>query len=173
MITSFSIKSSELTCWDPWSLSWEIIAYLNAATPILRKNTNACQDHIVVTIEGLLLLNKAERWMWLWIVVRLNTYAASTQALTMLAEKTDKDVRACLNTLQFLSKQKLRIRVSDVARVSVGQKDSTKDIFTLWNDLLSSKVLQSSALMIQFQDIDIDHHPAFAHDCHQVFQYRI
>ena len=49
-------------------------------------------------------------------------------------------MRACLNTLQFLSKQHAKIKVNDVARLSIGQKDMTKDIFSLWNQLLCSKV---------------------------------
>lgn len=64
----------------------------------------------------------------------------------MLAEKTESDVRACLNTLQFLSKQHAKIRVKDVARLSIGQKDMTKDVFTIWNRLLSSKVNHQSNL---------------------------
>ena len=62
------------------------------------------------------------------------------QALMTLADKTDCDVRACLNTLQFLSKKHTRIRVADVARLSIGQKDMTKDVFSIWNELLCGKV---------------------------------
>ena len=49
-------------------------------------------------------------------------------------------MRSCLNTLQFLARRGTRIRVADIKGLNVGQKDMTKGAFSIWTELLSTKV---------------------------------
>ena len=58
----------------------------------------------------------------------------------VLCERTECDVRSCLNTLQFLARRGTRIRVPDITGLNVGQKDMTKGAFSIWTELLSTKV---------------------------------
>lgn len=62
------------------------------------------------------------------------------QALVALAERAACDVRSCLNTLQFLAKQGKRVRTTDITSLNMGQKDLGKGAFSIWNQLLSTKV---------------------------------
>ena len=62
------------------------------------------------------------------------------QALASLCEGTEQDMRACLNTLQFLARRCERVRLADVEGAAIGQKDVTRSAFSLWQRLLSSKV---------------------------------
>ena len=62
------------------------------------------------------------------------------QALAALCEGTEQDMRACLNTLQFLARRCLRVQLADVEGAAIGQKDISRSAFTLWQRLLSGKV---------------------------------
>lgn len=64
---------------------------------------------------------------------------AEKSTLRMLAEKTDCDIRSCLNTLQFLAKRQTMVRHSDLEGLSVGQKDMTKGAFHVWGELFQNK----------------------------------
>lgn len=61
------------------------------------------------------------------------------QALTALCERTEHDVRSCLNTLQFLSKRTKAIRSLHVSGVQCAQKDMVKSAFGVWQDLFKDK----------------------------------
>ena len=54
---------------------------------------------------------------------------ADGQALTSLCQQTECDIRACLNTLQFLQRQGRRLAQHDVHDLGVGAKDMTQSIF--------------------------------------------
>ena len=54
-------------------------------------------------------------------------------ALLSLCKKTDNDIRSCLSTLQFFSRQGKVLRSADVAKVGVGVKDTHKSIFSVWD----------------------------------------
>uniref|UniRef100_A0A4W4GC99 AAA+ ATPase domain-containing protein n=1 Tax=Electrophorus electricus TaxID=8005 RepID=A0A4W4GC99_ELEEL len=59
-----------------------------------------------------------------------------TGSLVALCEKTDNDIRACINTLQFLhgrGQKQLDQRV--VSSVCVGLKDQNKGLFSLWQEI--------------------------------------
>ncbi|BDA40633.1 Chromosome transmission fidelity protein 18 homolog [Coccomyxa sp. Obi] len=60
-------------------------------------------------------------------------------ALATLCEKTEHDVRSCLNTLQFLSKRTQAIRASHVSGLQCAQKDMVKSAFGVWQDLFTDK----------------------------------
>ena len=54
---------------------------------------------------------------------------ADGQALTSLCQQTECDIRACLNTLQFLQRQGRRLAQHDVHSLGVGAKDMRQSIF--------------------------------------------
>ncbi|CAF92729.1 unnamed protein product, partial [Tetraodon nigroviridis] len=57
-------------------------------------------------------------------------------ALMSLCEKTDNDIRACINTLQFLYGRGLKqVDIRTIQGVSVGQKDQNKGLFHLWQEI--------------------------------------
>ncbi|KAM5227317.1 LOW QUALITY PROTEIN: chromosome transmission fidelity protein 18 homolog [Ctenodactylus gundi] len=57
-------------------------------------------------------------------------------ALAALCEKTDNDIRACLNTLQFLHGRGQReLSVRDVQTTRIGLKDQRKGLFSIWRDV--------------------------------------
>lgn len=49
-------------------------------------------------------------------------------------------MRACLNTLQLLSRSGRPVRVADVRAATAGHKDQTGSVFSLWQDLFSDRV---------------------------------
>lgn len=66
-------------------------------------------------------------------------FKASAQGLTTLAEFTECDIRACLNTLQFLNKKKEFLNVVDISSQVVGRKDMTSSIFDIWRAVLQKR----------------------------------
>ncbi|XP_072320121.1 chromosome transmission fidelity protein 18 homolog [Eucyclogobius newberryi] len=58
-----------------------------------------------------------------------------TGTLMSLCEKTDNDIRSCINTLQFLfGRGHKRLDSRTIQSVSVGQKDQNKGLFHLWQE---------------------------------------
>lgn len=61
---------------------------------------------------------------------------ADTGALMSLCEKTDNDIRSCINTLQFLhGRGHKQLDTRTIQCVSVGQKDQNKGLFHLWQEI--------------------------------------
>ncbi|KAM6423721.1 chromosome transmission fidelity protein 18 homolog [Liasis olivaceus] len=61
---------------------------------------------------------------------------ADIGALTALCEKTDNDIRSCINTLQFLySRGKKELNVRTVQTATVGLKDQNKGLFSIWQEI--------------------------------------
>uniref|UniRef100_A0A673A3X1 Chromosome transmission fidelity protein 18 homolog n=1 Tax=Sphaeramia orbicularis TaxID=375764 RepID=A0A673A3X1_9TELE len=61
---------------------------------------------------------------------------ADTGTLMSLCEKTDNDIRSCINTLQFLhSRGHTQLNAKTIQSVSVGQKDQNKGLFHLWQEI--------------------------------------
>ncbi|KAK6481699.1 chromosome transmission fidelity protein 18-like protein isoform X2 [Huso huso] len=61
---------------------------------------------------------------------------ADTGALMALCEKTENDIRSCVNTLQFLhgrGKKELSMKV--VETMKIGLKDQNKGLFTVWQEI--------------------------------------
>ena len=58
-------------------------------------------------------------------------------ALSALCEKSENDIRSCLSTLQFFKSKGRNAKMSavDVYKTFVGQKDTTKSHFTVWQEL--------------------------------------
>ncbi|XP_030781478.1 chromosome transmission fidelity protein 18 homolog [Rhinopithecus roxellana] len=56
--------------------------------------------------------------------------------LAALCEKTDNDIRACINTLQFLySRGQRELSVRDVKATRVGLKDQRRGLFSVWQEV--------------------------------------
>ncbi|XP_070617024.1 chromosome transmission fidelity protein 18 homolog [Erythrolamprus reginae] len=61
---------------------------------------------------------------------------ADIGALTILCEKTDNDIRSCINTLQFLyGRGKTEVNVRTVQAATVGLKDRNKGLFSIWQEI--------------------------------------
>ncbi|XP_040002529.1 chromosome transmission fidelity protein 18 homolog [Xiphias gladius] len=61
---------------------------------------------------------------------------ADTGTLMLLCEKTDNDIRSCINTLQFLQgRGHKQLDTKTIQCVSVGQKDQNKGLFHLWQEI--------------------------------------
>ncbi|XP_038618560.1 chromosome transmission fidelity protein 18 homolog isoform X1 [Tachyglossus aculeatus] len=61
---------------------------------------------------------------------------ADVGALMALCEKTENDIRSCINTLQFLhgrGKRELSVRM--LRTLNVGLKDQKKGLFSLWQEI--------------------------------------
>ena len=58
-----------------------------------------------------------------------------TTALIALCEKADNDIRSCLSTLQFFWSRGRPLRMEDVQKANVGQKDVQKGHFAVWREL--------------------------------------
>ncbi len=82
---------------------------------------------------------------------------ADRQALLLLAERSDCDMRSCLNTLQFLARQTRHIRVAHVRGVKIGEKDATQNAFKLWQQLLCTQV--------RLSQLDDTHIPCISVQC--------
>lgn len=61
-------------------------------------------------------------------------------ALQILANKSQCDIRASLNTLQFMSSKALPISPKDMDEAAVGCKDFKKSVFDIWDGLLFPRV---------------------------------
>ncbi|KAL4241036.1 hypothetical protein ACF0H5_001814 [Mactra antiquata] len=73
----------------------------------------------------------------LYEVVRIEKLKSDMNTLLALCEKTDNDIRSCLNTLQFIKGQCKELNMRNVQSMSVGQKDSHKSLFSVWNEVLT------------------------------------
>ncbi|XP_051242642.1 chromosome transmission fidelity protein 18 homolog isoform X2 [Dicentrarchus labrax] len=61
---------------------------------------------------------------------------ADTGSLMSLCEKTDNDIRSCINTLQFLhGRGHKQVDSKTIQCISVGQKDQNKGLFHLWQEI--------------------------------------
>ncbi|XP_075755921.1 chromosome transmission fidelity protein 18 homolog [Pelodiscus sinensis] len=68
---------------------------------------------------------------------------ADTGALAVLCEKTENDIRSCINTLQFLhgrGKKELSARM--VQTMKIGLKDHNKGLFSVWQEIFQLPKLQ-------------------------------
>ncbi|XP_061088741.1 chromosome transmission fidelity protein 18 homolog [Conger conger] len=69
-------------------------------------------------------------------ISRCQDMKVDTGALMALCEKTDNDIRSCINTLQFLhgrGQRQLDQRL--VQSMTIGQKDQNKGLFSVWQEI--------------------------------------
>ncbi|GMH31224.1 hypothetical protein Nepgr_033067 [Nepenthes gracilis] len=62
--------------------------------------------------------------------------------LTALAECTECDIRSCLNTLQFLYKNKEVLNVLDISSQIIGRKDTARNIFDIWKEIFRKRKIK-------------------------------
>lgn len=69
-------------------------------------------------------------------ICRREKLKADKSTLRGLVEKTECDIRSCLNTMQFIAKKQKTMKLSDIVSVGAGQKDISVGVFRIWKDLL-------------------------------------
>ncbi|XP_044159367.1 chromosome transmission fidelity protein 18 homolog [Bufo gargarizans] len=68
---------------------------------------------------------------------------ADTGALMALCEKTDNDIRSCINTLQFLhGKGRKELNLRTVQTMKIGLKDQNKGLFSVWQEIFQLPKVQ-------------------------------
>ncbi|WAQ96380.1 CTF18-like protein [Mya arenaria] len=67
----------------------------------------------------------------LYEVISMERVRSDMNTLLALCEKTDNDIRSCLNTLQFIRGQCKELTMQNVQSLTVGQKDSHKNLFSV------------------------------------------
>uniref|UniRef100_A0A803T0B4 Chromosome transmission fidelity protein 18 homolog n=1 Tax=Anolis carolinensis TaxID=28377 RepID=A0A803T0B4_ANOCA len=68
---------------------------------------------------------------------------ADPGALVALCEKTENDIRSCINTLQFLySRGKKELTARTVQMAKVGLKDQNKGLFSVWQEIFQLPKMQ-------------------------------
>ncbi|KAF4074880.1 hypothetical protein AMELA_G00228290 [Ameiurus melas] len=69
-------------------------------------------------------------------ITRQQGMKADTGSLMALCEKTDNDIRACINTLQFLhGRGRRQLDQRMVNSMSIGLKDQNKGLFSVWQEI--------------------------------------
>ena len=61
------------------------------------------------------------------------------EALNILCQRTDNDIRSCLNTLQFLSTRCSLISRDHIMNTCVGHKDRKVALFDAWKSIFHTK----------------------------------
>jgi chromosome transmission fidelity protein 18 len=56
-------------------------------------------------------------------------------ALLALADKSHNDIRSCVSVLHFFKSQKKDVRLVDIQKSSIGQKDMQKGLFSVWQEV--------------------------------------
>ncbi|KAL9240121.1 hypothetical protein vseg_014378 [Gypsophila vaccaria] len=69
----------------------------------------------------------------------------SSISLTALAEITECDIRACLNTLQFLHKKKESLNLGALDSQVIGRKDITRSVFDVWKEVFQTRKVKASS----------------------------
>ncbi|XP_037546232.1 chromosome transmission fidelity protein 18 homolog [Nematolebias whitei] len=78
---------------------------------------------------------------------------ADIGALMSLCEKTDNDIRSCINTLQFLHGRGLKqLDTRTVQNISVGQKDQNKGFFHLWQEIFQLPRIKRKRISEGFEE---------------------
>ncbi|XP_022801966.1 chromosome transmission fidelity protein 18 homolog [Stylophora pistillata] len=68
-------------------------------------------------------------------ISRQESVSTDMTTLTSLCEKTDNDIRSCLNTLQFIQKRHGRVGLQHVQAMDIGLKDSHRSLFSIWQEI--------------------------------------
>ncbi|GLJ40597.1 hypothetical protein SUGI_0838040 [Cryptomeria japonica] len=101
--------------------------------PALRSLRQVARVHIFVQPSASRVVSRLK------YICTKEGFKASARGLTTLAEFTECDIRACLNTLQFLKRKKEILNVVDVGSQIVGRKDMTSSIFDIWKEVLQKR----------------------------------
>eukprot|EP00731_Ephydatia_muelleri_P038622 Em0832g1a len=71
---------------------------------------------------------------------------AAISALMALCEKSENDIRSCLNTLQFIHKNQKELTLATVQSISLGQKDAQRSLFSLWKEVFQLSTVKRHTL---------------------------
>ncbi|XP_073698781.1 chromosome transmission fidelity protein 18 homolog [Garra rufa] len=83
-------------------------------------------------------------------ITRRQGMKADTGTLMALCEKTDNDIRSCINTLQFLhSRGQKQLDQRSVNSVSVGLKDQNKGLFSVWQEIFQLPRLKRVVVLLE------------------------
>ncbi|XP_062956021.1 chromosome transmission fidelity protein 18 homolog [Cynocephalus volans] len=92
--------------------------------------------HVPPTLPSRLVQRLQEICLWQGML-------ADPGALATLCEKTDSDIRACINTLQFLHGRGQReLSVRAMQTTPVGLKDQRKGLFSVWQEVFQLPLTQ-------------------------------
>ena len=74
-------------------------------------------------------------------ICRQEQLIVRSDALSTLCNRSENDIRSCLNSLQFLAAHMGNsvISVDDLAKHDVGHKDVKSSLFTVWQSIFSAK----------------------------------
>ncbi|XP_056018073.1 chromosome transmission fidelity protein 18 homolog [Ostrea edulis] len=70
-------------------------------------------------------------------VAKAQSLRTDLNTLLALCDKTENDIRSCINTLQFCFREKKELTMRAVQTMNVGQKDSNKSLFSMWYEIFS------------------------------------
>ncbi|XP_076898557.1 uncharacterized protein LOC143552157 [Bidens hawaiensis] len=104
--------------------------------PALRPLRNVAKVHVFVQPTVNRIVNRLK------YICNKEGMRTSSIALTALAEYTECDIRACLNTLQFLNKKKEMLNVLDISSQVIGRKDTSKSVFDIWKEIFQKRKLK-------------------------------
>ncbi|XP_053550964.1 chromosome transmission fidelity protein 18 homolog [Bombina bombina] len=83
---------------------------------------------------------------------------ADTGALMALCEKTENDIRSCINTLQFLhGKGKKDLSLRTVQTMKIGLKDQNKGLFFVWQEIFQLPKMQRKRIGQDASATDVPH----------------
>ena len=60
---------------------------------------------------------------------------ADSAVLTSLCEKSEDDIRTCLNSLQFASVHGKRLNIHEISKATMGCKDNRKQLLKVWETI--------------------------------------
>ncbi|XP_044739790.1 chromosome transmission fidelity protein 18 homolog [Chrysoperla carnea] len=98
-------------------------------TPALR---NLRAISFVIHFPSIANTRLSERLMQ---IARLQNVKTDVGALLALCEKTQNDIRACLSVLHFFKSQNKPVKLTDVYKSNIGQKDTQKTLFNVWEEI--------------------------------------
>uniref|UniRef100_A0A6E8VY12 AAA domain-containing protein n=1 Tax=Anopheles coluzzii TaxID=1518534 RepID=A0A6E8VY12_ANOCL len=124
------VKKTGKAARDKFVLKRPIICICNDMyAPALRQLRQVAYVVNFPPTEGVRL---AER---LLVIAKKERIKTDLTSMLALAEKTGNDVRACLSMLQFFACANKPIRLTDVLKCNVGQKDRHKGLFSIWSSI--------------------------------------
>eukprot|EP00795_Rhopilema_esculentum_P009123 gene9123-16782_t len=68
-------------------------------------------------------------------ISRKQQMKADMGCLLALCEKSENDIRSCINTLQFMFKKHGELKPEHLQSISIGQKDFQKGLFFIWKSI--------------------------------------
>ncbi|KAG8699473.1 hypothetical protein FRC08_005294 [Ceratobasidium sp. 394] len=128
----------------------------NEARPLLRPIICICNDLYAPSLARLRPIARIIRFRKVQPVLLANRLRdicqnedlrADTRALTTLVTVSQGDMRACLNTLQFIKTRASTVTEHEIARCTVGMKETECSIQSAWQDLFTPLTAKTRKLV--------------------------